>query len=374
MTVRNRLFAAARRPRSLSASSLLPLLLLSIFPVALFFGPLSAAHPQSSPSTTWAVTIVLPPNLVADRPATLAVLGVDGRLAEGVIVDLGSHSGIDVRVKTDKTGRAVFLVPSDASALIAKASGASAAALIDPPPAPNSPTAAAISLPSVVSIQDAFPICGGAFHGEVEADHLTLDGDPALVLAASPGCLVILPGPRALPGPAKISIQMVRAPDWAGQTTLVALHFDPPVPPLVTEKKSNLVLHVQASDQPLDILVENKTPGILRFLRGDSQRLRTSGGAQNVATVEIQAISAGDFSFHARLLANPEPDIARRYLEAAAKIAPTDLQRQVRGLAKRLEHNPRDAQKVSAQIQKILSYTMEGDFRTLLDSAHSALQ
>jgi hypothetical protein len=352
---------------------LLPPLIRRIFPVILFFGATSFVRPQSNPSTTWAVTIVLPPKLVADRPATLAVLGVDGRLAEGVIVDLGSHSGIDVRVKTDKTGRAVFLAPSDTNVLIAKASGASTAALIDPAPAPNS-AQTTISLPPVVSMQDAFPICGGAFHGEVEADHVTLDGDPALVLAASPECLVVLPGPRALPGAAKISIQMTRAPDWTGETTLVALHFDPPTPPLVTEKKSNLVLHVQASDHPLNILVENKTPGILRFIRGDSQKLVTSGGAQNVATIEIQALSTGDFSFHARLLASPDAEIARRYVEAAAKIAPKDIQRQVQNLANRLEHNPRDAQKVAVEIAKMALYTMEGDFRTLLNSAHSALE
>lgn len=370
MTAGNRSPRAADRPRG---PRLFPLLLIGICPITLFFGASSFAHPQSSPSTTWAVTIVLPPKLVADRPATLAVLGVDGRLAEGVIVDLGSHSGIDVRVKTDRTGRAVFLAPSDTGVLIAKASGSSAAALIDPPPAPSSPQAV-ISLPSVVSLQDAFPICGGAFHGDVEADHVTLDGDPALVLAASPECLVILPGPRALPGPAKISIQMARAPDWTGETTLVALHFDPPTPPLVTEKKSSLVLHVQASDQPLNILVENKTPGILRFLRGDSQRLVTSGGAQNVANIEIQALSTGDFSFHARLLGSPEPEVARRYLEAAAKIAPKGLQHQVQNLANRLGRNSRDAQKVEVEIQKIVLFTMEGDFRTLLNSAHSALE
>jgi hypothetical protein len=370
MTAVNRSPRAADRARGLL---LLPLLFIGIFSATLFFGASSFAELQSSPSTTWAVTIVLPPKLVADRPATLAVLGVDGRLAEGVIVDLGSHSGVEVRVKTDKTGRAVFLAPSDTGFLIAKASGASAAALIDPPPTSNSPQAT-ISLPSVVSLQDAFPICGGAFHGEVEADHVTLDGDPALVLAASPECLVMLPGPRALPGPAKISIQMVRAPDWTGETTLVALHFDPPTPPLVTEKKSNLVLHVQASEQTLNILIENKTPGILRFMRGDSQKLATSGGAQNVATIEIQAISTGDFSFHARLLASPEPEVARRYLEAAAKIAPKDIQRQVQGLANRLAHKPRDAQKVAVEIQKIVLFTMEGDFRTLLNSAHSALE
>jgi hypothetical protein len=349
---------------------LLALLFSGIFPVTLFFSARSVSLPQSAPSTTWAVTIVLPPRLVADRPATLAVLGIDGRLAEGVIVDLGSHSGIDVRVKTDKTGRAAFLVPTDTSVLIAKASGASAAALIDPP----NPPQAAISLPPVASQQDAFPMCGGGFHGEVEANHVKLSDDPALILAASPECLAILAGPRAVPGTAKISIETGPATEYTVTTTLVALHFDPPMPPLVPGQKSHLVLHVQGSDRPLDILVENKTPGVLRFIRGDAQRLPTSGGAQNVATIEIQTISTGDFSFHARLLPSPDPETARRYLDAAAKIAPKDLQHQVQGLANRLQHNPRDAQKVLGEIQKILSFTMEGDFRTLLDSARAALE
>jgi hypothetical protein len=366
MTAGNHSPIAARRRRRLR---FLPLLL-SFVPVTLFLGATSVARPQSGPSTTWAVTIVLPPRLVADRPATLAVLGVDGRLAEGVIVDLGFHSGIDVRVKTDKTGRAVFLAPSGANVLIAKASGASAAALIDPP----NPPQAAISLPPVTSLQDTSPMCGGGFHGEVEANHVRMNDDPALILAASPECVVVLAGPRVVPGTAKISIETGPTGEYIVTTTLVALHFDPPMPPLVPGQKSNLVLHVQGSDRPLDILVENKTPGILRFMRGDSQKLVTSGGAQNVAAIEIRTISTGDFSFHARLLANPEPEIARRYLEAAAKVAPRDLRRQVQNLANRLAHNPRDAQKVSVEIWKMLAFTIEGDFRTLLSSAHSALE
>ena len=366
MTARNYSSVAADRPCKLRLLGLL----LSSVPLTLFSGATSLALPQSSPSTTWAVTIVLPPRLVADRPATLAVLGVDGRLAEGVIVDLGSHSGIDVHVKTDKTGRAVFLAPSDSNVLIAKASGASAAALIDPP----NPPQAAISLPPVASQQDASAMCGGGFHGEAEANHVRMNDDPALILAASPECVVVLAGPRVVPGAAKISMETGPATEYTVTTTLVALHFDPPMPPLVPGQKSNLVLHVQGSDRPLDIVVENKTPGILRFMRGDSQKLVTSGGAQNVAAIEIRTISTGDFSFHARLLASPEPEIARRYLGAAAKIAPKDLRRQVQNLANRLAHDPRDAQKVSMEIWKILSFTIEGDFRTLLNSAHAALE
>jgi hypothetical protein len=93
-----------------------------------------------------------------------------------------------------------------------------------------------------------------------------------------------------------------------------------------------------------------------------------------VANIEIQALSTGDFSFHARLLGSPEPEVARRYLEAAAKIAPKGLQHQVQNLANRLGRNSRDAQKVEVEIQKIVLFTMEGDFRTLLNSAHSALE
>jgi len=351
----------------------LPSLLAYFMSVVLLLGAAPRNYSQDTVSKTWAVTIILPPKIVAGRPATLAVLGVDGRLAESIIVDLGSHSGVNVRVKTDKTGRAVFLAPTDSSVLIVKASGAAAATLVDPPAASNS-AQNSISLPPVVSRIDAFPICGGAFRGEADADHVKLNDDPALVLAASPECLVILPGPRAEPGPANISIETGDDTPYTGTTTLLALHFDPPTPPLLPEKKSTLVLHAQGADTPIRILVENKTPGVLRFVHGESQEALTSGGAQNAATIQIQTLSTGDFSFHARILQNPDPQIARRYLEAAQPLATKDLQNQIRGLLKQLAHNPRETRKVSAELEKILSYTIAGDFRTLLESARAALE
>ena len=94
-----------------------------------FFALVPSLHAQiqSTPLTTWAVTIVLPPKLMAGHPATLAVLGVDGKLASNVTVDLGKGQ----TVKTDRTGRAFFTVPATGDYLLAKASGASVAALID---------------------------------------------------------------------------------------------------------------------------------------------------------------------------------------------------------------------------------------------------
>jgi hypothetical protein len=330
-----------------------------------------ACAQETEPNTTWAVTIILPPRLVAGQPATLAILGVDGRLAEGVTVEVGALSGSVQRVKTDKTGRAVFEAPSDAGVLIAKASGGSAAALIDAPA--SSGASPSLALAPVISTQDQFSICGGQLQGDEDSNHVVLNNDPALVLAASPECLVILPGPRVIPGPAKISIQSATV-QWNLTATLVALVFDPPFPALVPEKKSHLTVHVQGSDRPLAIEAQNKTPGVLQFLRGDVQVLHTSGGSQNLATIEVQAIRSGDFSFHARLLSPPDVAAARRYLEAAQPRAPKDLERPVKNLEDRLRHHPRDTEKASTELDAILAASISGDFRTLLASARASLE
>ena len=83
----------------------------AIFVLALFCGALftQVLASQATPgiSNTWTVTIVLPPRLMAGHPATLGVLGVDGKLAAGVQVDLGNG----LRVTTDRNGRALFTAP-----------------------------------------------------------------------------------------------------------------------------------------------------------------------------------------------------------------------------------------------------------------------
>jgi hypothetical protein len=322
---------------------------------------------QSTSATTWTVSIVLPPRLVAGQPATLAVLGTDGRLAEGITVDVGKGQ----RVKTDKSGRAFFTAPSDAPVLIATAAGDSAAALIDAPTTGAGEQGAIVA--PVVSQVDRFSVCGGGFRGDVDANRVSINGERAFVLASSPECIVVLASPRALPGPAKLAIEVAGA-QWAAATTLASLHFDPPLPPLVPERRSKLALHLQGTDQAFRVWVENQTPGVLRFLRGDRQEVLTSGGAQNSTEIEVQAIATGDFSFHGRILASPDAGTARRYFTAAENIAPKELQHEVKNLADRLTHHPDETQKVWRETEAILSTTMAGDFRTLMASAAAALQ
>ena len=322
---------------------------------------------QTANSNAWSVVIVLPPKLVAGHPATLAVFGVDGRLASGVAVELGK----DQRVTTDATGRAEFTVAHDiGGVLIAKASGSSAAALVDQ--AGRAEAAAKISAPPFVSIKDRFAICGGTFRGDADANHVRINGDAALVLAASPECLVVLPGPRLMPGAAQILVESA-GEKMSAATTLISLLYEPPQPPLAPEKKSRLAVAVQGTEQPLELTLENQSPGVLRFLRGDAQELRSSGGAQNSASIEVTAIRSGDFSFRSRLEPAPDLAAAARYLEAAAPLAPKDLQHRLKNCAERLAKHPNDDATIRREVEKIATQTIEGDLRTLLKAAGDSL-
>jgi hypothetical protein len=326
-----------------------------------------------STSTTWAVTIVLPPKVVAGQQATLAVLGTDGRVAPNVAVDLGGN----LHVTTDKTGRAVFDVPASGTVLFAKASGNSAVALIDPQQQTSSVSSATVSVPPVVALHDQFAICGAGSSGDADANLVKINGEFAPILAASPECVVVLPPRDASPGPATLSLNNPEAqpvaPPVSAKFTLVALDFAPPSPPLEQGRKSALAVNVRGSDQPLRIVVQNETPGILAFRRGDLQELRTTGGAQNSATVEVQAITSGSFSFHARVLPQPDVATALRYMQAAVAIAPQEVQSDLKSLASRLAHHPNEAEKIRAQLQQMIVDTIPSDFRTLLAAAHSAL-
>ncbi|MGH9744944.1 MAG: hypothetical protein ACRD59_02390 [Candidatus Acidiferrales bacterium] len=329
----------------------------------------NATDAQSAPSATWFVTIVLPPKVVAGFPATLAVFGADGRLAPNVTVTVGNG----ISVKTDATGRAFFAAPTAPGAMFAEASGTSTVALVE-----NNSHAAAeggangLTTAPVISLKDRFAICGGGFRGDADANRVTMNGDRALVVAASPECLVVLPSPRATPGAARLSVESSGASRTA-MVTLVSLQFEAPQPAPVPGRKSGLTVHVEGSDSPLAIVIQNETPGVVEFLHGDSQELKTTGGSRNIAQVEISAIRSGDYSFNAKLLLPPDVSAAELYLRAAVPLASRNLQRHVKAWADRLASHPKDQEKVRQEVIKMISTTIPGNFRVLLEAARSAL-
>lgn len=333
-------------------------LLLSIVTCAI------AALPQTPGN--WAVTIVVPPKLVAGQLATLATLGLDGTLAPHITVDLGNGN----RTETDTTGRAVFTVPKTGNILIVHASGDSVAALVDATEPKGAP--ASISVAPIVSVRDRFSICGTGFQGDAEQNRVQIDDAFALVLASSPECLVVIAPPKTSPGPAKVSAKASSGFEDA-DTSLVAFTFDPPQPPLTQGVNSWLTLRATGSDKRLNVLVKNEAPGVIHFDKGDEQEVTTSGGGENAAQIRVAAVNPGDFSFHAQLLPAPDVALARRFLEAAQPLAPPEAQHNVKKLADDLARRPRDAEKVRAQLRQMISVAAQGDFRAVLQAAYAAL-
>ena len=362
MLRRSSYFHAKHRPHVPASPLFASLLAATLF----LFAGAAGAPAQTAPAAASRVTIVLPPRVVAGGRATLAVLGADGKLAPGVAVELENNPS----VTTDRTGRGFFQVSPSGGALLAKVSADSAAALEDLAPPVGAAQAPAIA--PVISLRDYFSICGSGFSGDADANRVNINGAPALVLAASPECLVVLPPAEAAPGPATISIETA-GQKWIATTSLVALAFDAPNPALLPDQKGRLAVRVMGSEAPLHIVVENKAPGVLRFMRGDDQEVVTRGGAQNIAAIAVQAIRSGDFSLRARIRPRPETEAARRYLEAAAPLAPEDLRRQIQKLAGRLARYPHDLRPARRKLDAILAAAPASDFRTLLTAARAAI-
>jgi len=333
------------------------------------FALATAAQAVTSP-TTWTVTIVLPKKVVAGQPATLAVLGVDGRLAAGIAVEVTSDDGTHQRVATDPTGRGYFTAPASGKVLIARGPGGSAAALIDVTiPALTPPV---IFTEPFVSLHDRFSICGSGLRGDADAIIVRLNRQPSLVIAASPECIVVLPNSKAEPGFAQVSVE-ASGNQLSSSTTLVSMDFESPALRLEPGKNNQFSLLVRGSDKRLRVAVDNKTPGVMRFLHGDVQEVFTTGGTRNYAMLPIEVIRSGDYSFHARLLPAPDVEAARRYLQAAANIAPKETQHDINELTKRIERHPQDSAQIREDLAQIRAVTIEGDFRTLLDAAYASL-
>lgn len=343
-----------------------PTLLSLIFLLLLAAAPSAPTAPQQNQV---AASVVLPPRLVAGQPVTLAVLAADGRLVPGIVVELAGRQ----KVSTDATGRAAFTAP-EPGVFVAQVPGtnAGAAALTIPAGAPARVNFARV--PAEISTRDRFLVSGSGFRGEADANRVQLGGGRALVLAASPVALVVLPGPNTTPGPTQIVVGTGGAAATAG-TTVLAL--DSQSGQVAPRKKATLVVHVRGTERPQELEARNLSPGVVRFTRGDLQWLTTSGGPDNMAAIEMEGRSVGDFSFRVRLLpatgGPPDMEAARQFLLSGSKRAPAGNKRRIEKLLHLLEHSPPGAAKVTDELGKILASQPAGEYGWLLRAARDAL-
>ncbi len=272
-----------------------------------------AAKPRPVPSPR---QIILPPKLLAGAQATLAVLDAQGRLLSGVVVELPEGQ----RVTTDSTGRAIFLAMDHPGLVVARVAAgqiATTAMVVAPARPASTPGAGESSSPAklvsyqrVLAIHDRFILQGIGFRADADANHVYLNGDPCLVVASSPLGLVALPGPGVPVG--DVTLHVTAGGVDAGQfpVSAVLLEFSGPAEAPNAGSTGQLIVRARGTTEPLLVEVRNGSPAVIQLSQGNLQRLKTSGGEENIAPVEMKFVSDGNYSVSARLV-QPEEVRAR---------------------------------------------------------------
>jgi hypothetical protein len=328
----------------------------------------AAAHPSAAGPAT---TIILPVRIVVGEQATLAVLDAAGRLTPGTVVEFTGGE----RATTDATGRAAFSAPAEPGVLLARLPGRGVSASTTVVAAqPNPPDGVqVVEYPRVISVSDRFSVEGSGFRGDADSNRALLGDQPALVLAASPVALVLLPGPRAAEGPAQLLIEVGGRSPWPVPVTLVSLEVTATKKQFAPGEKGKLTVRVHGTERRLVIEARNLSPEVVELPRGNVQRVTSIGGAANAAEIEMQGVRAGDFALSVRLVPGayglPDMEAARQHLIAARQLATGDWQARLDRVIHRIEHSPQEISRIRDELEKLLAQKPEGELGREIEAA-----
>ena len=300
MAVRRHFFFIASL---LAAGFGLPLLAQQEPPARSPAGSSPAAPAQAAPAPSAARILLLPRRIVSGERATLAVLGVNGRLTPGATITFsnGDH------LKTDATGRALFVAPLNPCVIYASIEGRPgrvSTAILAPAEA-SSPTIDISSAPRVASLTDRFELLGKGFCGDADANQITIADRGALVLASSPVSLVVLPPMELPPGPATVKVSCAKrdAPEFT--VLFVELSLQADSSPLKRGEHRSLTVRVSGTTEKISLEARNLAPGVTELVGGNPVRRFSSGGDdQNVAQFEVIGRKNGTFLISIRLVPN----------------------------------------------------------------------
>jgi hypothetical protein len=261
---------------------------------------LAAAPAQQAPPASAARMLLLPRTIVSGDHATLAVLDFNGRLTPGVgvVFSNGDH------LTTDATGRAMFVAPLDLgaiSAVIAGRSGKVYTTILGPTEGASS-TMEVASAPRVASVSDRFELTGRGFCGDADANHVTIAGQSALVLASSPTSLLVLPPSDLDPGAATVKLSCAKHEGAAFTTRFVALTLEADSSPLAPGDHRTLTVHVRGTSSKVSLEARNLAPEVAELAGGNPARIASAGGANNTAQFQLTGRQHGSFIVSIRLL------------------------------------------------------------------------
>ncbi|HTB91954.1 MAG TPA: hypothetical protein VK728_03930 [Candidatus Sulfotelmatobacter sp.] len=271
------------------------LLVLALFPG---LGQVSAQEP---PPATGARIVIMPRKIVSGEHATLAVLDISGRLTPGVTVEFSNG---DV-LKTDATGRAIFVAPLNAGKVYAAIQGRTgrvASTIVTSVESPTGTQEVALA-PRVASLSDRFEFMGHGFCGDADANHVLVQGLPGLVLAASPAYLAVLPPAELQPGPAQVEVSCGQKSSPAFTVVFVALELEAGNAALAPGEHRKLRVQVKGTTTKVSLEARNLAPEVAELQGGTPVRVLSTGGADNVASFELVGKRRGNFVISIRLVA-----------------------------------------------------------------------
>jgi len=283
------------------------LLLLIAWLSTAFLAPQTGAQ-QTAPAASGARILLLPRRIVSGERATLAVLDVDGRLTPDVTVNFSNGD----RLKTDATGRALFVAPLNLGVIFGSVEGRAGrvATTILPPGEATSASIEVSSAPRVASLTDRFEIFGKGLCGDADANQVTIAGQPAIVLASSPISLVVLPPQNLQPGRAEVKISCAKRQSLPFSVTFVELELEADASPLKPGEHRALTVRIRGTTAKIALEARNLAPEIAELTGGNPVRASSSGGVENLGKFEVVGRKSGSFLISIRLapyLARPAP-------------------------------------------------------------------
>jgi hypothetical protein len=255
---------------------------------------------QHTPAASGARILLLPHKLVTGERATLAVLDVAGRLTPGVKIAFSNGDS----VTTDATGRALFVAPLNPGTISANIEGRTGrvtSTIFSPADVPSA-TEEVTGSPRVASTSDRFELVGHGFCGDADANHVTISGQPGLVLASSPGSLTVLPPTDMNPGPAFVKLSCGQKSAETFTIVFVSLELEATSAALAPGEHRTLAVRVRGTTAKVGLEARNLAPEVAELSGGVAVKAQSSGGADNVANFEMVGKQRGNFTVSIRLL------------------------------------------------------------------------
>jgi hypothetical protein len=313
--------------------------------------------------------IVMPFELLAGEPATLGVLGSDGRLQADVQLNLSDGESLT----TDVSGRAHFLAPVAAGILFVQIHNARMISATDVLRPEGADDLKIESAPRIASLDGLLKISGSGFAGDADKNQVALNGKRALVIAASPVEFVFVPPPGLQPGVAKLDLHRG---DQSASAQIVLIRVTATPQNIPPGKKQEIMLRIFGTDEPISLELHNLRPEIVQFVKHGDVRLRSSGGSDNSVPVQARGLRAGEFSFAVQYVPGaqaPNLSAARDFLQAAFVRAPQSQANLLAKILKKLQGDKPNVAAARKEFAKLPMSNSPGEYEAWLRAAHEAL-